>query len=496
MATFKIRVRKYTMLTHRWLGVVFCALFAIWFISGIVLMYFDFPEVSTRDRMEKAPVLDAARVVLSPGEAFEKLQPSDNPAAVRLTTLDGRPIYRFRFGREQMGVFADTGELLERISPETALRIASSWSGEDPAAATTFPVSAIDQWTVLPQIRAAAPYWKHVWPDGQEVYVSQTSGEIVQHTTLGSRIGAYFGAIPHWIYFPSLRKQTAAWRAVVIWLSAIGSVMSLLGLVVGLWLYSPSAKRYRFPAGRSSIPYSGQKRLHTIFGLIFGLVATTWILSGMFSMNPLFWSPDGASEAPARALRAGTWVAQDFAGLHPQEVLRTGAYKELELTHALGQAVYIAHESPDRSRIYRVQGTDSEEFDAGAILSAFSTGAAPYRIAQTRRVTTYEPYYIDRHFRKPLPVLFVQLNDPDQSMYYVDPKTARVVESYDGRSRTARWLYHGLHSMDLPWLYRNRPAWDITVLILMAGGTFLSITSVVIAWRRLRQKTRQANLVF
>jgi len=69
------------------------------------------------------------------------------------------------------------------------------------------------------------------------------------------------------------------------------------------------------------------------------------------------------------------------------------------------------------------------------------------------------------------------------------------VDSYDRRSRLARWLYHGLHSMDLPWLYRNRPAWDITVLTLMAGGTFLCITSVVIGWRRLRQKMRQRKLV-
>jgi len=64
------------------------------------------------------------------------------------------------------------------------------------------------------------------------------------------------------------------------------------------------------------------------------------------------------------------------------------------------------------------------------------------------------------------------------------------VEGYVTRSRWNRWLYHGLHSMDLPWLYRHRPAWDLMVLTLMLGGTALSVTAMVIAWRRLRRKLR------
>jgi hypothetical protein len=98
----------------------------------------------------------------------------------------------------------------------------------------------------------------------------------------------------------------------------------------------------------------------------------------------------------------------------------------------------------------------------------------------------YDRYYLDRHHRKPLPVLFVQFDDPDRSVYYVDLKTAEVVESYDARTRVSRWLYHGLHSMDLPWLYGYRPAWDLVMLTLLMGGAALSITSVIIGWRRLR----------
>src|SRR5262249_31681657 len=41
-----IRVRRYAILLHRWLGVGFCVLFAVWFVSGIVMMYWPYPKVS------------------------------------------------------------------------------------------------------------------------------------------------------------------------------------------------------------------------------------------------------------------------------------------------------------------------------------------------------------------------------------------------------------------------------------------------------------------
>jgi hypothetical protein len=83
-------------------------------------------------------------------------------------------------------------------------------------------------------------------------------------------------------------------------------------------------------------------------------------------------------------------------------------------------------------------------------------------------------------------IIQVQLNDAERSIYYVDPRTARIVKSYRSLSRWDRWIYHGFHSIDLPWLYRHRPAWDLVVLTLLGGGTALCFTSLVIGWRVLR----------
>ena len=96
-------------------------------------------------------------------------------------------------------------------------------------------------------------------------------------------------------------------------------------------------------------------------------------------------------------------------------------------------------------------------------------------------------YYLDRRRVRPLPVILAQLNDTDRTRYYVDPRTARVVGSYSGKGWTTRWLYHGLPSLDFPWLYNHRPAWDVVVIALLVAGTALSATSIVLAWRLVRR---------
>ncbi len=81
----------------------------------------------------------------------------------------------------------------------------------------------------------------------------------------------------------------------------------MLGLVIAAWMLSPS-KRYRYDGAPTAIPYRGQKRLHTIFGLLFGIGAVTWAFSGMLSMEPFPLSRGGDAEGPSlpRASRRDT----------------------------------------------------------------------------------------------------------------------------------------------------------------------------------------------
>ena len=488
-----VEFRRYAILCHRWMGVALCVLFAAWFVSGIVLMYCEYPVVRARDRLERAEPLDRSRIHISPQEAYKRLEAVEPPSEVRLAMFDGRPAYRFLFGRDSLLVYADNGQLQDEFPAELIRRIAAAFARQ-PAGLARFEgaLNREDQWTVSGEFRPLRPLMKYSWPDGAEVYVSAVTGEVVQATTRGSRLGAWFGAIPHWLYFTPLRKQGAVWSRIVIWASGIGTVTSLFGLVVGLLLYSPSARRYRFPRGRSSLPYAGQKRWHTLLGLLFGLVACTWVFSGMLSMDPFDWQ-EGADESRlAAALRGAPLRMADFSAKGPPEALAEAAAqfpaRELELAMVGGRPVYIARESAEHSLVIPANGAPLPWFDQPRIVALLAPAVKPYALSSVRVVERYESYYVDRHGDRPLPVLAVRLNDPAASLYYIDLRTARIVASYVTQTRWNRWLYHGLHSFDLPWLYRHRPAWDLVVLSLMFGGTALSVTSLLIGWRRLRYK--------
>jgi len=465
--------------------VFLCLPFAMWFFSGIVMMYWGYPEVDAAGRLARAAPLDASRIRVSPGDALAGVGVSGAPRQASIEMLAGRPVYRFRFGRAQAIVYADTGEpLVLPASPEMALRIASDWTGQ-PASAARFegPLTREDQWTVSGAFRPLRPLMKFSWPDGQEIYVSASSAQVEQYTTRASRVAAYFGAIPHWLYFTPLRRESQTWSRVVIWSSGIATFAAILGIVVGVWIVTP-AKR---------IPYWGMKSWHTSLGLFFGVLAATWAFSGMLSMDPFPLEGDNeVAPAIAGALRGGSLNVERFAGKAPSEALLQVSsalqVKQIELSIFAGEPVLIARESPQNSMIVPVSGDSVVQFDGPRILDLAAKAVEPAHIVEARLVTDYEAYYLDRQHQRPLPVLFIQLDDPPRSMYYIDPKTARIVAGYSGSgSRWNRWLYHGLHSIDLPWLYKHRPAWDIVVLALMLGGGALAVTSVILAAQFLRR---------
>jgi len=149
--------------------------------------------------------------------------------------------------------------------------------------------------------------------------------------------------------------------------------------------------------------------------------------------------------------------------------------------------MYIATPALGDTVIVRMLGEPMDSFDSKRILNVLNSVS---RVAEARLITEYDAYYLDRTRQRPLPVLFVQLNDEARSRYYIDPKTAEVVGSYRGSTQSwvNRWLYHGLHSINFPWPYNYRPVWDIVVLTLMLGGTALSVTSVIIGFQLVRRK--------
>jgi hypothetical protein len=492
---------------HRWLGVVVCAPFLLWFSSGIGMMYWEFPSVSAGDRLERSASLDPSTIAIAPADAFrvaeftEELAPTAEdrlspqralrtprlkaravrPSDVRLRVFAGRPAYIFRAGEKESIVYADTGERQRDVSQTLMARVAGEWVRRPSGEARVERID-IDQWTVEGSFSPLRPLWKYSWPNGEQVYVSQATGEVAQYTTFASRLGAYLGPIPHWLYFTPLRRHGGAWSAVVIGLSGAATLGALLGLFIGASVYSPR-RRYRRMGTPSSNPYTGWKRWHLALGLLFGTAAASWAFSGLLSMEPLSFARPRGAPVPESLREAPDLPA--FASKLPRVALaQLGArVKELECTSFAGRPIYLATLDGGAFRIVPLDGDPQAEFSASAIAAVVAIAAAPGHVVELERIARYDRYYIDRHHRLPLPVLVARFADPRSTRYYIDPRTAQVVSTYSSDRWTDRFLYHGLHSLDFPWLYESRPSWDIIVVAFMLGGMLLSGTAVMLASR-------------
>ena len=484
--------KRSLIFVHRWLGVALCVLFLLWFPSGIGMMYFGMPDVTPAARLQRLPVLEAQKITVTPADAAAKLGVDADD--LRLSSFDGRPAYRAGPGGGGPVLYADTGEEQGEVSREMVQRIATAWTGQPASAASVEEVTEVDQWTLQTRLADLSPVFKYSWPDGQQVYVSQAAGDVVQYTTTASRIGAYLGPIPHWFYFTPLRKHGPQWSRVVIWSSGIGTISAMLGVIVGIWMYSPSRK-YRYAGAPTSIPYRGQKRWHTVLGLVFGVATVTYAFSGMLSMDPFPSFNDrvqqrrGGGEPNIRRALRGDLDPSSFNAKHPRQALeQLGALpvKELELTSFAGEAVYLARLANGDTRLVPMSGEPKTSFDHREIVRVVSAAAEGQMT--TRVLNQYDRYYLDRTRRLPLPVVLAERTSGQQTRYYIDPRTARVVQTYDSSNWVNRWLYNGLHSLNFPWLYNYRPLWDIVVITLMLGGTALCVTSLVLAWRVLGRK--------
>ena len=504
-----VLLKRSLIFIHRWMGVALSLLFALWLCSGIVMMYWRFPDVTREDRLERSPVLRPERIQVAPEVAWAALSRNDRPGQVTLGNFDGRPVYRFGGGAGARGaegrdggqtrVFADDGSQVKGIDSALIDRVAAAWAKQPLSSAKKESVEEVDQWTVGGQLRTLRPLYKYSFADGQQLYISGRDAEVMQYTTSASRFRAYLGAIPHWLYFTSLRQRQPVWFQVVVWTSGMGTIAAILGIIVALWMVSPSQK-YRNAGAPTSIPYKGWKRWHAIIGLAFGIVTATWAFSGLLSMGPFEFvdrlagnrAGKPAAVDIASALRgAGDFEIASYSAKGPADAIASLGEgfqaRELEFTRFGGEAVYIATDGAGATRIVPVHGATRSEFASDQVMNIVRK-AAGGALAELRVLRQYDAYYLDRTGRRPLPVVYARLNGESETRYYIDVKTGEVAGTYNSGNWVNRWLYHGLHSLDFPWLYNHRPLWDIIVIGLMLGGTAVCVTSLVLTWRVVKRK--------
>src|SRR5262252_270766 len=465
---------------HRWLGIGGCLLFTAWFASGIVMIYVRMPELRAEERLARKPRVDFSTARMTPADLVRAIQ--REPAQLRLTMTAGRPAYRVLTRGRWYSVMADSGRRPAVFTPDQALTAAKLFA---PDRAQTLHyedrITEPDQWTL--QSRAFLPMHRIALgdPDGTILYISDLTGEPEMKTTARERRWAYVGPVLHWLYFTPLRRHSNAWAQTIIWLSIAGVAMCLSGLVWGVSM-----------ARRS--PYSGLMKWHHYAGLIFGATTCTFIFSGLLSMDPWDWHPSTAPTRDQREAVAGGSARVDALSI---DLLRRSVTaiadeadaKELEIVQFERQ-LYL--KAGDRMVPALAPGFGAiRRFDTSPMLAAAHAAMPGVAVQDYVQLTSYDSYYYDRDGTLPLPVYRVRFADPRGTWLYLDPSRGAIVRKEERLSRANRWLYHGLHSLDFPFLYWRRPLWDVVMIVLCVGGLASAVTSVLPALRRLRRLGRR-----
>ena len=483
------RTARVLVYSHRWLGIASGVLFVVWFVSGIVMMYARMPALGAAERLARLTAINPTFIrVLPPAPAEGDI------TRLAIGTLEGRPVFRVTARGRTALSFADTGDAVPAVDAEQALRIARAFVGGVNAVHYDARLTDADQWAF--GVRGRMPLHRIAVEDaaGTRLYVTENGGEVVLKTTASGRFWGWTGAVLHWLYFAPLRRNAALWNEVIVWSSIAGTVMCIVGIVWGLWRLAPF-RGYRLRDHRQWSPYAGWIRWHHYAGLIFGVVTTTWIFSGLLSMDPWDWHPSTAPTRDQRARVAGGSLAvtdlsveklrkaiDAFAPDHP---------KEIEITRF-------------RGHYYAVAGAGIVSFDApqfGALdqlapdlmVGAANIAMDGVPIEGVSWLDDYDAYYYDRDRELSLPVLRVRYADPQQTWLYFDPKHGTIARKEERLTRLNRWLYHGLHSLDFPFLYYKRPLWDIVVIVLSIGGIVLSATTLSASWRRVKRNVTSVS---
>lgn len=500
-------MKRWLYLTHRWLGVALCLLMAPWFLSGMVMMYVGYPKLTDQERWAGLPALRAegccvalADALRASGLADGTRQRAGGPSW-RLTSVAGVPTY----------VFADGARAVAAVNAITGQRVAQADSGQALAAARHFAGGATaryrklveeDAWTHSKALDAHRPlHIVQVDDDAQRwLYVSGKTGEVVRDATRVERSWGWIGAWLHWLYMFRGGAVDSWWHEIIVVTSLLGTLLALTGVVVGVWRW-----RFRgtYKAGRHT-PYAEfHARWHHLLGMAGGVLALTWVLSGLLSVNPwkVFEAPGPkpdrsayaggplvAGEAPeaARVLRqlAAAGVSakelswQRVGGVHQVLALGTGSPQVVDASGLLPQGVPEAR--------WR-----------GAAASLLPKA----RIVAQERLMAYDAYYVSREPHTmtggrdhPLPAWRLRFDDEQGTTVTIDPRTGAILQVQDGHRRASRWLFAFLHSFDLPVLLDSRPAWDVGMLTFSLLGLGLSLTGVVAGWRRVRRKAGHVHM--
>ena len=506
-------LKRLNYLTHRWIGIVLGILVFVWFGSGIVMMYYPYPELTESQQLRLLNPYSLAAPTPAPApapligvrRAVELYPGRDSVSAVRLQLWDGHLVYALM--RDHRGstqdlarIDARDGQLLTPISPETAARVARTVVGPLAPLERVELLANSDHYFMGNEQRWAFPVYRVRFGDHAQtaVYVSRNSGALPAVVTRATRITTWLGTVPHWLYFMWLYyDHPDAWEWVNLILPGVAVGLAVTGIILGVYQLFPRRRRGEWRMSG----YHGMSLWHHVTGVVFGLLVLTWALSGLLEILGV-----GNDPRPGQAERARGGGGGGGGGAVRWAAIRVGEAAALtNVSAATGAPPRVIVKAIDLRQLdghpgYRVLLQDGRAYWVDAESGTVRGELAPEAVAQVagqvlgssisiskiERVDRYDAYYYARHGReKHLPAWRVSFDDADHSVLYLDTVSGAPVGFVDAATRSWRWWRDGLHDLDFPALNNRRPWWDLVVLPLMIGGTISAVTGTWLLFRRL-----------
>lgn len=485
---------------HRWIGVAASLLCVMWFTSGLVMMYVPFPKWSDADRLAALAPLDSSLIAVPPEKALATAALPTQPNVFRLEMWGREPVYRIATYSSATAISALDGRPISHVGIDDArARLAEIFPDQDPRLLERVDR---DQWTVSSTFNVHRPLYLFSLNDdaGTRIYISSRTGEVVQKTTATARFWNYLGAIPHWIYFTSIRSDGGIWRQVVLWTAAPVIFLAISGLWLGV------SRMRRRTNVKDLSPFRGWMRWHHLSGLIGGIFLTTWITTGWLSVNPfgLF------SNLPPLFFNIPSYYSDRPAPFSiPVEQLRSLATenkaKEISFSWLANEPLMVMNDGSKRTTINGKDGAPYILSDDAARHAAQRL-LPDSRIVLQNRLTREDVYWYSHRIERQLPVIRIGFDDPGATWVHLDPANGAVLSVQDQDQRTYRWIFNLLHDADLPFLLRNRPLWDLVMWVLLLSGLAISVTGLVQgcklvlrkmgaarSWHRVKKRRKRAD---
>lgn len=488
------KVKTFMLSLHRIVGTIICLFLLMWFISGLVLIYHPFPDVSQSQKNEHMDVLPDSLPNIN--AIISRLPISEKEIkSIDVSKIQDQILFSFKTKDSLYTVTEKNNEPIKPISKESIYHIASKW--------VDAPISKIDTlydreiWIMYSRYQKELPIYKLYFDDDlkHQLYISSKTGEVQQFTNRNERFWTWIGSIPHKFYIPALRKNTNTW----IWSLTIGGiavvVLAITGLFYGTYILIKRYKKRR----KIGNPYKKiWLKWHYTCGLIFGIFILTFGFSGAMALQKI----------PQWAIKThGDYRVSDSKfrgkGLTVNKYILD--YRKLKETYPEIKSIGWSHfrdipvynvVNGDKEIAINASSSEVEELHLTesdiekAVIKLY--GDVPYSISL---IDKYEEYYLSRTKELPLPVYKVEVNNEDKSCFYINPQNGEF--KYVNRAnRAKKWVFSGLHYLNIKYLIERPLLWTILIWTLCIGGSIVSLSGIYLAFRYAGRKIKYVKNIF